>query len=152
MKTPFLFAVCVASLLAFSAQDLFAQQRPLGPPAGPASSGLTAVWAAAAEWIQPPSGTVRAGHRRRRKRSPGGRWAKAAGVVAVIDLNHVMNNYVKAQDASSKNCKRTAWPPTPNLRKDNAQIEALKEKLKDFKPGTPTSSGGKKRSRNGCPI
>ncbi len=58
------------------------------------------------------------------------------GVVAVIDLNHVMNKYVKAQSLVEE-LQKDGMAADTQLRKDNAQIEALKEKLKDFKPGTP---------------
>jgi Skp family chaperone for outer membrane proteins len=58
-----------------------------------------------------------------------------AGVIAVIDLNHVMNKYVKAQNLVEE-LQKDGMQADTQLRKDNAQIEALKEKLKDFKPGT----------------
>jgi Skp family chaperone for outer membrane proteins len=57
------------------------------------------------------------------------------GMVAVIDLNHVMNKYVKAQSLVEE-LQKDGMAADTQLRKDNAQIEALKEKLKDFKPGT----------------
>ena len=80
MKTPFLSAICVASLLAFSAQDLFAQQRPLGPPAG-RLVGITAVWVATAEWISASFGATRLDRATawRRKRSPGGDGPRGCG-------------------------------------------------------------------------
>jgi len=58
------------------------------------------------------------------------------GVVAVIDLNYVMNNYKKAKTIV-QDLQKDGMAADTALRKDNAQIEALKEKLKDFKPGTP---------------
>jgi Skp family chaperone for outer membrane proteins len=57
------------------------------------------------------------------------------GVVAVIDLNKVMNSYIKAKTIV-EGLQKDGMAADTALRKDNAQIEALKEKLKDFKPGT----------------
>ena len=139
MKTPFLFAVCVASLLAFSAQDLFAQQRPAGqPPVGPAvrigatvRAGSTLGPRAALRAGTAPSGSGIGNRRPVAMGQPHG-----GVIVAVIDLNHVMNNYVKAQNLVEE-LQKDGMAADTQLRKDNAQIEALKEKLKDFKPGTP---------------
>ncbi len=151
MKTTIFSTVCAASLLALSAQDVHAQQR------RPASSfGSTAIrparcrpirlrgwrwqWRPArASGFGGPAGDGRGGQ----PRVGGGlgRPAPAMGpmqhsVVAVIDLNHVMNNYVNAKK-QVEGLQKDGMAADTNLRKDNAQIEALKEKLKDFKPGSP---------------
>ncbi|HTU26878.1 MAG TPA: OmpH family outer membrane protein [Pirellulales bacterium] len=142
MKTPFLSALCVASLLALSAPDAFAQQRapgqsspgfqsPSGQPGGLGSS------AGSGGLSQPSSGGAPANF----GATSGMGGARPVmgqatpGVVAVIDLNHVMNNYVKAK-TMVEDLQKDGMAADTQLRKDNAQIEALKEKLKDFKPGT----------------
>jgi Skp family chaperone for outer membrane proteins len=152
VKTTFLLTVCAASLLAISVQDAFAQGRPNGaPPSGQPGSGQPGGGQPGASQPGGPSGLgqsqlgqVSTGPTQGQPPAGGGAGAPRHNggapmqhsVVAVIDLNHVMNNYVNAKK-QVEGLQKDGMEADTNLRKDNAQIEALKEKLKDFKPGSP---------------
>jgi Skp family chaperone for outer membrane proteins len=148
VKTTFLLTVCAASLLAFSAQQALAQQRPTGPPSSgqpgtnqptsnqPGSNQPGSNQPGAGQpglgqpQGQPPVGGGPAGAQRHN-----GSPAMHNSVVAVIDLNFVMNNYINAKKQVD-DLQKTGMAADNELRKTNAEIEMLKEDLKNFKPGT----------------
>ena len=162
MKTNFILTVCAASLLAFVAQIASAQQPPganqlrsnqpsAGQPGGgpggfgQPSGGSPGGPSGGAPGNAGPAGGAPGGPHR------GGVVHQTTSVVAVIDLNYVMNNYVNAKK-QVEDLQKAGMAADTELRKDNAEIEMLKEKLKDFKPGTDDFNAAKKKSRNGCPI
>jgi Skp family chaperone for outer membrane proteins len=128
VKTTFLLTVCAASLLAFSVHDALAQQPPTGPPsANQLRGGQPATGQGA---LSQPGATQPAGAAHH-----AGSGAAHHAVVAVIDLNYVMTNYVNAKK-QVEDLQKAGMTTDAELRKTNSEIENLKERLKDLKPGS----------------
>jgi Skp family chaperone for outer membrane proteins len=151
VKTSIFSTVCAAGLLACAALAVHAQQ-PAGPPSSnqlrSGQPGGGSGFAAGGGGGQPGQGGFGggagagvAGGQPQGPPTGGGAPRQNSGapvrgaVVAVIDLNNVMNNYVTAKK-QVEDLQTAGMAADTELRKANNDIEKLKEQLKDLKPGS----------------
>ena len=109
MKTSRILALSVIGLLAFSATDLYSQQ----PPQQPAQRHNGSR--------SPESG-------------PGGNGPTQ--LVALVDFDRLLMNYVRSKYIRDQIRKDREAAET-QIRNESKEVEKEKEKLREFKPGTP---------------
>ncbi len=116
MKNSRILAALVIGLLTGLASNLLAQQPPGGPPQQ-----------------QPPAGAP--GAQRQPIPGVGNGVTNGPPLMALVDLERLGTNYVRAKYLRDQ-IRKDKEAAEGNVRKESAEIEKEKEKLKEFRPNT----------------